>query len=399
MDDLQKLMDVCIAVSCEKNLGKLLRKILDTAMDLSRSDAGTLYMVENNQLVFKVTRNREIEELNGSSSSMPPIPLNSRNHICSLALLEEKTITVSDAYECKEYNLSGAREYDRRTGYHTQSVLVVPLLTKSGDKVGVLQLINCTEERTGFVCPYSQKEISITEALAAQISVVLQNARYEEAMQNLRLSLEKQIPGADIPEEIRSGLSAFMAENFYGSLSEQELARAVEDISSKMPDGQHSAALKRKRERQKKDALPLLSSSSDSENAEILTQYTDKLKQPKALDVLREYVWKSDVSVAELGRRSCIHKGTVSGIISGKRSITKENLVPICIGLRLNLEQTEELLSLSGYAFTGAERRDLVLQYFITYNETALKPYDAARINDVLYAMGLPMIGAALREE
>lgn len=399
MDDLQKLMDICVAVSCERNLEKLLNKILDTAMDLSRSDAGTLYMAERNQLIFKVTRNYELKELNGNHCLLPPVPLNSCNHICSLALIEEKTIHIADAYECAEYNLSGARAYDQQTGYHTQSVLVVPLITKSGDKIGVLQLINCTDENTGYVCAYTQKEISITQALASQISVVLQNARYADELEKLKRSLRKQIPQADIPREIQDGLSAYMADNYYGSLSEMELTRAVRDISAEMTDAEKVDALRRKRERQKRDTLSAFCSCSDTEKARILTQYAEERKKPKALDILREYVWKSDVSIAELGRRSCIHKGTISGIISGRRGITKDNLVPICIALRLTLEQTENLLSLSGYSFTGAQPRDLVLQYFITYNETAPKPYYAERINDILDTMGLPPIGAAVREE
>lgn len=340
MDDLQKLMDICVAVSCERNLEKLLNKILDTAMDLSRSDAGTLYMVERNQLVFKVTRNYKIEDLNGNSSSLPPIPLDSCNHICSLALTEEKTIHIPDAYDCAKYDLTGPRAYDERTGYHTQSVLVVPLITKSGDKIGVLQLINCTDETTGYVCAYAQKEISITQALASQISVVLQNARYEDELRKLRRSLGKQLPLADIPREIQEGLSAYIAQNYYGSLSEMELTRAVNDISAEMTDTEKVEALRRKQERQRKDALSAFRSGSDAERARILTRYAEERRKPKALDILREYVWKSDISIGELSRRSGIHKGTVSGIISGRRGITKDNLVPICIALRLTLEQT-----------------------------------------------------------
>ena len=56
----------------------------------------------------------------------------------------------------------------------------------------------------------------------------------------------------------------------------------------------------------------------------------------------------------------------------------------MCIGLKLNLDKTIDLLSKAGFGLSAASERDLVIKYFIENRKFNI--YD---INEVLYDLGL----------
>lgn len=62
-------------------------------------------------------------------------------------------------------------EIDRRTGYHTQSILALPVINKAGKRIGVTQVLN---KRGG---PFTAKDESRLRALTAPIAIALENAK------------------------------------------------------------------------------------------------------------------------------------------------------------------------------------------------------------------------------
>jgi len=73
---LKQLTDIGIALSQEKNLGKLLKKILDESQELSNCDAVSLFLVnrensEQHELVFKLAQNTSIKNLNFEEKHFP----------------------------------------------------------------------------------------------------------------------------------------------------------------------------------------------------------------------------------------------------------------------------------------------------------------------------------------
>lgn len=54
--DIEKLLDVGIALSCVRDLNELLDLILSEAQRLTNADSGSIYLVENDKLIFKVSR-------------------------------------------------------------------------------------------------------------------------------------------------------------------------------------------------------------------------------------------------------------------------------------------------------------------------------------------------------
>ena len=186
----QKLLDICVALSSERDREELLSRILDTAIDLANSDGGTLYLLEDNQLHFRrmVTKSLSIRQGGHASPiTLPPVPLR-HSHVCARAVLERRLINVPDVHSNEEFDFTGARKYDAMTGYHTRSMLVVPLANDRGDLIGVLQLINALTE-SGEPTDFSTEVEAVMLALASQAAISLTNMFYSEQITQLLDSL------------------------------------------------------------------------------------------------------------------------------------------------------------------------------------------------------------------
>ena len=187
---MQTLLDICAALSAERDREALLSRILDAAMDLTACDGGTLYLLEEDGLHFcrMVTRSFGLRQGGHDDPiTLPPVPLRP-SHVCARAVLENRLINVPDVYHDQVFDFSGARRYDAMTGYHTRSMLVVPLTNDRGGLIGVLQLINALTE-DGQPTDFIPEMEPLVTALASQAAISLTNMKYAEQITDLLDSL------------------------------------------------------------------------------------------------------------------------------------------------------------------------------------------------------------------
>jgi len=159
--DTQKLIDVVLAFSSETKYEKLLDIILTKMMELTNSDAGTLYLVEDKKLHFCIIKNISLN-INRSADDvidLPPIMLDggSIENISAYAAINNEIVVVDDVYESQKFNFAGPKNYDKLTGYRTRSMLVLPLTSYWNEKsevMGVIQLLNALDPETGEVIPF-----------------------------------------------------------------------------------------------------------------------------------------------------------------------------------------------------------------------------------------------------
>ncbi|MGN0670701.1 MAG: GAF and HD-GYP domain-containing protein, partial [Oscillospiraceae bacterium] len=152
--------------------------IVDTAMSLTESDGGTLYIVENNALKFRIvkTRSKGVDMGgNGDMPDFPVIPMNEQ-HICAYSAITGKSMNIADVYNCTEFDFSGPKRFDCLNDYHTQSMVTIPLQNKSGSTIGVLQLINA--QTNGKTREFTAEEERIIHALGSQTAIALENMEY-----------------------------------------------------------------------------------------------------------------------------------------------------------------------------------------------------------------------------
>ena len=48
-----------------------------------------------------------------------------------------KILNIEDVYAAQEFDFTGPREYDEKTGYRTKSMLVIPMKNHEGEVIGV----------------------------------------------------------------------------------------------------------------------------------------------------------------------------------------------------------------------------------------------------------------------
>ncbi|MBI1733444.1 MAG: GAF domain-containing protein [Gammaproteobacteria bacterium] len=204
---LKELTDIGIALSAEKDHSRLLEMILLKAMEITNADGGTLYTrTEDNRLKFEIMVNRSLGVHRGGTSgeeiSFYPLALYdpegrpNRTMVAAWAAISGETVNIEDAYGSHEFDFSGTRSFDRKTGYRSKSFLTVPLRNHENEIIGVLQLINAKEPRTGNVVPFSGLDQRFVESLASQAAVTVTNRSLIDAQKKLFDSLIQLIANA-----------------------------------------------------------------------------------------------------------------------------------------------------------------------------------------------------------
>lgn len=101
------------------------------------------------------------------------------------AVLHDTTVVIDDAYDSTNFDFSGTRAFDRRTGYRSRSFLTVPLKNHVGEIIGVLQLINAIDAVKKSVRAFSPAEQRIAQSLSSQAAIALTNRLLIDQLEHL----------------------------------------------------------------------------------------------------------------------------------------------------------------------------------------------------------------------
>jgi HD-GYP domain-containing protein (c-di-GMP phosphodiesterase class II) len=234
--ELSELIEIAKAVTTERDVDKLLGLILEKSRLITGADAGSLYVVEGDEpeisarrLRFKVTQNDSVS----FASSEFTVPISPRS-MSGYVALTRSTLNIADVYDLPA-NAPYAfdRSFDESIHYHTRSMLCVPLLSRAGDVIGVLQLINKKHKRDSKllgqqdlvhqVGPFDARSEELVGMLAAQAGVALENAiLHEEIQRMLQGFVRASVEAIEQRDPTTSGHSRRVAELTVG------LAKAIE---------------------------------------------------------------------------------------------------------------------------------------------------------------------------
>ena len=211
---IRRLSEIGMALSIEKNITTLFDMIVDEARQFCHAEAGTLYIVdrEKQTLSFAVLQNAAMDVRvgcnHGEISNLPDVPLyinNQPNHsnVSSYVALTGETVNVPDIYHIadkdavtRKLDFSGVRKYDRKTGYQTRSMLVIPMQNHEDEIIGVLQLINAKDDKNAQIVPFSKEDVDIISSLASQAAVALTNAQLIQELKSLFHAFIRSIAAA-----------------------------------------------------------------------------------------------------------------------------------------------------------------------------------------------------------
>jgi len=195
---VENLLNIGIALSSEKDHNRLLEMILTEARRITNADAGTLYLCEKDRLVFKILQNKTMNTYQGGGGeviNIPPVRL-VRENVSAYVALTGKSVNISDVYNAEGFDFSGPRNYDKITGYRTQSMLVVPMENHESEIIGVLQLINALDRGQSIVVPFAPQYQKVIESLASQAAIALTNAKLISDIEQLFHSFVQMITTA-----------------------------------------------------------------------------------------------------------------------------------------------------------------------------------------------------------
>ena len=165
--DLQKMVErlnqVGIALSGERNLNRLLEMIVDNARDFTNADGGTLHLVQEKDLKFEILQNDTLNTRMGGTSGQeitwPPVPLYiegkpNESHVSANVANTGEAVNIPDVYEAEGFDFTGTRNFDQSSGYRSKSMLVMPMRNHEDDIIGVLQLLNAKNPDTEELVPF-----------------------------------------------------------------------------------------------------------------------------------------------------------------------------------------------------------------------------------------------------
>jgi hypothetical protein len=125
--------------------------ILAKAREITRADAGSLYIVETsgseNDLSGRAERRLRFKLVQNDSKKIPfteyALPIG-EDSIAGYTALHGEAIDFNDVYSIppdRPYHFNPS--FDDETGFRTRSLLTLPMKNGQGEVIGVMQLLNC----------------------------------------------------------------------------------------------------------------------------------------------------------------------------------------------------------------------------------------------------------------
>jgi HD-GYP domain-containing protein (c-di-GMP phosphodiesterase class II) len=128
-----------------KDVHALLDAVLLQARRLTRADAGSIYLIENNVLNFSYTHNDTLFDASGVNKyiyTSNTLPIDNHS-LAGYVALTGKPLIIDDVYHIPaDMPFMFCATFDQLSGYHTKSILAAPLITSTHKTVGVMEIIN-----------------------------------------------------------------------------------------------------------------------------------------------------------------------------------------------------------------------------------------------------------------
>jgi two-component system sensor histidine kinase DegS len=194
---IREFYEIGKQLSSERDILKLFDMIISTSLNITSSDAVTLYLVADNETgewssienndfskkVMKFVVSKNISIKTDFQSYSVPI---TKKSITGYTAIFGKSLRIDNAYNISqemEYNHDNS--FDRLTGYKTISMLSVPMKDRNNNVAGVIQLINKKKDLSfvdyrdenwvNKIIPFDYFDELTMTSIAGQAAVALEN--------------------------------------------------------------------------------------------------------------------------------------------------------------------------------------------------------------------------------
>jgi phosphoserine phosphatase RsbU/P len=174
---LSLLFEATRLLNSTLDLAELLELILKIARTEVQSDRGTVFLVDS--------KNKQVWSIVAQGLDHQEIRVPFGHGVAGRVAVTGEIINAEDAYSLDYFE----RSFDQKTGYHTKSLLCVPIRHSSGYIVGVIQLLNKLD--TG---KFTTEDEDFLLKLSGHMAMALENARlHRDALEKQRLERELEM--------------------------------------------------------------------------------------------------------------------------------------------------------------------------------------------------------------
>jgi len=269
--EIHELNQIGAALSAEHNSHKLLELILTKCREITHADAGSIYLVEDDEaqeeprsvgnarppkkrLCLKLAQNDSVE----IPFREARLPVNEHS-IAGYVAEHGSVVMVEDAYALEKWvTYAINKQFDTESGYHTRSILAVAMKNPKDEVVGVVQLINAKRDRRirlsepeDFeveVVPFTTRQMEMISSLASQAAVAYENSLLYDNIQRLFEGFVKASIGAIEQRDPTTAGHSFRVANLTVALAEAvdrdgDLYRDVKFSRSEMREIRYASLL------------------------------------------------------------------------------------------------------------------------------------------------------------
>ena len=136
-------------------------------------------------------------------------------------------------------------------------------------------------------------------------------------------------------------------------------------------------------------SMPVGSSLSEHEVLDKEFSFVDFVEDESFNDCLRRIIREKNLIEYDVYKGANLTKQAFNGIYNEGKVPKKNNVLALCIGLRLNIDEADDFIEKAGYSFSRGNKHDYIVRYFIE-NEI----YDVYKINEILINEDLPYLGS-----
>lgn len=212
--DTQKKLDTLLEfgkeVAKENDLDKLLLHMANFARKLLDADRCSIFIYEEdkNELWTRVAHGIEGD-----------IRIDAKKGIAGNAATSQKNQVIEDAYQDFRFNPA----IDKKTGYHTKTILAVPLIDHLNKTVGVFQVLN---KHNGV---FGKSDIRLLQLISNHASASIENAllTYKVKQNHLKV-INKLSTAAELKEKDTSNHTKRVGE--YSALIAQKLNFSEDEV-------------------------------------------------------------------------------------------------------------------------------------------------------------------------
>ena len=173
---LRALVDASKILNSTLDLDRLLELILEVATRELGADRGTVYLVDKRagELRARIAQGVETRILRVKMGQ----------GISGMVAVTGDSIRIPDAYKDSRF----AQNFDAKSGYRTRSTLCTPIRSKTGEIIGVIQLLNKIEGT------FEIEDEVFLQALTVHVAIALENAKlHAEVVNQQRIRTELEL--------------------------------------------------------------------------------------------------------------------------------------------------------------------------------------------------------------